>query len=163
AIDDRFAELRFRQGQCALALSSPPEAQTAFNAARDLDTLRFRCDSRLNDLIRRAAAGRTAEGVRLADAERELSAASADGVPGADLFYEHVHLTFEGNYLIARTTALQAEKLLPDSVTARAGLEQPWPSAAECARRLARTDPDVRAALSDVLARLSDPPFTTQL
>src|SRR5581483_6173326 len=52
-IDGSFAELRFRRGQCALQLKDLPTAQKEFAAARDLDTLRFRCDSRLENLIRR--------------------------------------------------------------------------------------------------------------
>jgi tetratricopeptide (TPR) repeat protein len=50
-IDDSYADLRFRQGECSLALGQTQQAQRHFQAARDLDTLRFRCDTKLNDLI----------------------------------------------------------------------------------------------------------------
>src|ERR1017187_8397502 len=92
-MDESFAELRFRRGQCALALNDAGAAQKEFAAARDLDALRFRCDSRLNDIIRQQAKG----DVPLADGERALAEASTDGIPGTDCFYEHVHLTFQGN------------------------------------------------------------------
>ena len=88
-IDENFAELRFRRGQCALALNDAVAAQKEFAAARDLDTLRFRCDSRLNDIIRQLAENNDV----LADGERALAEASPDGIPGADLFYDHVHFT----------------------------------------------------------------------
>ncbi len=39
-LDNSFAELRFRQGQCALVLGNPLGARSHFIAARDLDTLR---------------------------------------------------------------------------------------------------------------------------
>ena len=81
-IDESFAELRFRRGQCALALNDAGAAQKEFAAARDLDALRFRCDSRLNDIIRQQAVGEVA----LADGERALAEASPDGIPGAELF-----------------------------------------------------------------------------
>ncbi len=159
-MDDTFAELRFRLGQCALALGERPEAQSQFAAARDLDTLRFRCDSRLNDLIRRAAADRGRESILLADAERALATASPDGLPGEDDFYEHVHPTFEGNYLLARAIAEQVERLLQRTV---ALASPPWPAIAECAHRLAYTPRARQLVLSEVLGRLTDPPFTLQI
>jgi tetratricopeptide (TPR) repeat protein len=160
-LDERFAELRFRQGQCALALGQTNQAQRHFQAARDLDTLRFRCDSRLNDLIRQAAAHREPERILLADAERAFPEHSPAGLPGEDLFYEHVHLTYEGNYLLARTIAERVERLLPERVTARR-VNQVWPSAADCARRLGRSDWDQLVAWKSILPRLNNPPFTGQ-
>jgi len=158
-IDDTFAELRFRLGQCALARGQVAEARNQLASARDWDTLRFRCDSRLNALIRGAAANPYREGILLADSERELAAASTDGIPGADAFYEHVHLTFAGNYIVARAIAEKVEALLPPD---RAASLRPWPEKAECARRLAWTDRARQLALSEILGRLTDPPFTLQ-
>jgi len=159
-IDDTFAELHFRLGQCALALGDANEARKEFAAARDEDALRFRCDSRLNDLIRQAAANRESDGVYFADAERAFAAASADGLPGADLFYEHVHPTFEGNYVLARVIAGQVEKLLPPKMVSP---DRPWPEIAACAHRLGRTDRAWQLALSEILGRLTDPPYTWQI
>ncbi len=149
----------FAWGQCALALSDSNSTATQFAAARDLDALRFRCDSRLNDLIRQAAANREQDGILLADTEREFATASPGGLPGAELFYEHVHLTFEGNYVLARTVARQVEKLLPPR---NDSLEHPWPDVAGCARRLGYTDRALQLALSEIIGRLQDPPFTWQ-
>jgi len=161
--DDTFADLRFQQAQCLLALGSTNQAQREFQAARDLDTLRFRCDSRLNELTRRLASGRAQQRILLADAENVFAAASPAGLPGNELFYEHVHLTFEGNYLLARTVAAQLERLLPAPVAARVALDTPWPSVDECARRLAWSDWSRAAAWSEIFTRLNRPPFTAQL
>ena len=158
-IDDAYAELRYRLGQSALALGDMDDARNQFAAARDLDALRFRCDSRLNDLIRQAGANREREGVLLADAERVLAANSLDGLPGADAFYEHVHPTFEGNYILARAISEQVEKLLPRTA---ASASAPWPEITDCARRLAHTDRARQLALSEILGRLTDAPFTLQ-
>jgi tetratricopeptide (TPR) repeat protein len=151
-IDKSFAELRFRRGQCALAMKDAGAAQKEFAAARDLDALRFRCDSRLNDIIRRQAAGEVA----LADGERALAETSLDGIPGAELFYEHVHLTFQGNYVLARaiTEKVERELMLPASA--------PWPDLAECAQRLGHTPRDTQLALSAIRGRLGDVPFKFQ-
>ena len=147
-IDDNFAELRFRRGQCALALKDAGAAQKEFAAARDLDALRFRCDSRLNDIIRQQAAG----GVALADGEQALAAASPDGIPGAESFYEHVHLTFQGNYALARaiTEKVEIALMLPE--------RSAWPDLAESARRLGHTARDTQLALSKMLGRLATCP-----
>jgi tetratricopeptide (TPR) repeat protein len=161
-IDDDMAELRFREGWCALALGEIAAAQTNLVAARDLDTLRFRCDSQLNDLTKQAVSLHEGERVLLADAERAFAAQSPEGLPGDVLFYEHVHLTFAGNYLLARTLAAQIEKLLPERIGSRVAANQPWPSEADCARRLAWSDWSKQAALSDIFVRLGDPPFTRQ-
>jgi tetratricopeptide (TPR) repeat protein len=151
-IDDSFAELHFRRAQCALALNDGGAAQKEFAAARDLDSLRFRCDSRLNEIIRQQAAG----DVTLADSERALAHASPGGISGAELFYEHVHLTFQGNYALTRALAEKVEQALtlPESA--------PWPDAAECAQRLGHTPRDTQLGLSDILGRLTDVPFTFQ-
>jgi tetratricopeptide (TPR) repeat protein len=151
-IDESFAELRFRRGQCALALNDVGMAQKEFAAARDLDALRFRCDSRLNDIIRQQATG----DVALADGERALAEASPGGIPSDDLFYEHVHLTFQGNYVLARAIAEKAESALKLPKTAS------WPDIAECAQRLGHTPRDAQLALSALFGRLADVPFTFQ-
>jgi tetratricopeptide (TPR) repeat protein len=159
-IDNDFADLRFRQGCCALALGQTTEAQKQFVAARDLDCLRFRCDSRLNDLIRKTVSNENDPRIALADAEQSFAAHSENGLPGNDLFYEHVHLTFEGNYLLALTIAPKVEALLPGTMAAQVPASRPWPSEADCARRLAWSDWDKEQALAEISSRLDRPPFT---
>jgi tetratricopeptide (TPR) repeat protein len=162
-IDDSFAELQFRWAQCCLALGQEPEARQRFVLARDYDTLRFRCDSRLNETIRRTVQGREKEGILLADGEQALLQASPSGLTGQELLYEHVHLRFEGNYLLARAIASQAEKLLADRITHRDPAQEDWLSGEQCGQHLAWTDWDRHQAWSAMLVRLNDPPFTTQI
>ncbi len=163
AIDDSYAELRFRQGMCAAALTNAVEAQKEFVAARDLDTLRFRCDTRLNDLIRQAVPSGGDPGVTLVDAERAFAEPSPEGAPGDDLFYEHVHLTFIGNYLLAKTIAPQVDKLLPAKIVTPVPADQPWPAGQACIQRLAWNDMMFQNAITSILERFHDPPFTSQL
>ncbi|MFO1515255.1 MAG: tetratricopeptide repeat protein [Verrucomicrobiota bacterium] len=161
-LDDTFAELRFRQGECALALGKAQEAGRHFQAARDQDTLRFRCDSKLNELIRSSVRNWPPEHVLFADAESAFAGQSHGNLPGKELFYEHVHLTFDGNYLLAKTLAEQVAKLLPGWAT-RGNLNNPWPPAEACARRLARTDWNEVSALNSIVATINEPPFTGQI
>ena len=111
-----------------------------FSLARDLDTLRFRADSRINQTIREA-------GGRLVDTERVF------GVRGNDLFYEHVHLNFAGNYLLART-------LLPEVTRSLHLPGVPAPDEQTIARDLARTAWDDYRAQADIAAMMQRPPFT---
>ena len=162
-LDNTFAELRFRQGQCALALGKTAEAQQHLQAARDLDTLRFRCDARLNEITRSAGTNREAEPILLADVERVFARQSSVGLRDEDLFYEHVHLTFVGNHLLARTIAEQVEKLLPKHLAATSATNHSWPSQAECARRMGWSDWSQLTGWKGVLPRLRNPPFTDQV
>ncbi len=158
-LDDASAEIQFCLGRALLSAGDATGARKALIAARDLDTLRFRCDSRLNDLIRQAGSGREPQKILLADAETSFAEASPDALPGWNFFYEHVHFTFEGNYLLARAIAEKVEQLLPQN-----GPSPPaWPSIADCARRLGRTEHDLQPALADIFGRLADPPFATQI
>ena len=77
AIDDTFAELQFRWAECCLAAGKVDEAGRRFTLARDADALRFRADSRLNELIRQASEAATSDDIVLVDAERAQRRKSA--------------------------------------------------------------------------------------
>ncbi len=161
-IDGHHAELHFRLGQCALALNRAAEAHLHFAAARDWDTLRFRCDARINEVARRVTEDKQFKPVRLADAERSFAERSPDGVTGGAHFYEHVHLTFEGNHLLARILAEPVEELLAEKFLITTKPDQAWPSVADCAARLGWTDFTRLASLRQISPRLVRPPFTGQ-
>lgn len=162
ALDDRYAELHFRWAQCCLRLGEDEPAREHFLQARDYDTLRFRADSRLNQIIRNVAASQAGQGTRLADSQTELARQSPHGVPGHELLYEHVHLNFEGNYALALAVGEQILKALPAPVKAREAPGNHWLSVDECARHLAWTSWDQYRTWQSVLWRLNEPPFTTQ-
>ena len=162
-IDDTFAELHFRWGRCCLALGQDPDALREFTLARDQDTLRFRCDTHINEIIRQIVSNREQDGILFADAEQTLARRSPHDLTGKEFLYEHVHLNFEGNYLLALTFAEQVAKLLPEEATRRAGLSRPWPSLDACAQRLAWTDWNRYEGDTQMIGRLKDPPFTMQL
>lgn len=161
-IDDAYAELHFRCGQCLLALDKPEEARTQFIQARDLDTLRFRADSRLNEIVRTTVSAHPDKDVKLLDAERELAKSAPQGLLGEPLFYEHVHLTFEGNYRLALAVAEQIVKLAPNKFQGSGEDTRGWPDQADCARRLAWTVWDQYRAAASLMLRLNEPPFTSQ-
>jgi len=155
AIDDEYAELEFRMARIAVKLGDYKVAREHFLRARDLDTLRFRADSRINEINRSVAAR---SGVTLVDAEKVLSDAAPNGIIGTDQIYEHVHMTPEGNYLLARAMFAEiAPKLAQDS-QALVPLSE-----AECERLLALTGFDRWRIANEMFGRLQKAPFTNQL
>jgi tetratricopeptide (TPR) repeat protein len=161
AVDGEFAELHFRLGRCYLGLTNHAQARRSFELARDFDALHFRADSGLNTMIREAAARFTSKGVSVVDAVEVLMQASPQGITGNELFYEHVHLNFEGNYLLARAIAEQIAGQLPASVTGRDKRE--WISAEACGRSLCITLWDRYRAYGNIRQREAEAPFTLQL
>ena len=159
-IDPRFAELQFRMGRCELALTNDDQARREFELARDDDALDFRSDTRINSIIKEAAGRHARQGVYLLDAANILAQSSPAGIPGLELFYEHVHLNFAGNYLLALSFAEEAKKLLPNSIAARD--KGSWASAELCDQRLAVTVLDRQRIWQPILSRIMSPPFTGQ-
>ena len=137
-------------------LGSTPEADAHFRAgryalARDGDTLPFRADSRINDIIREEAAHREGAGIFLADPAQAL------GEPGDDLFYDHVHLRFAGDYAVA-------QMLLPRVAAALAlGPGGAIPSRDECAAALAFNEWDALDMDTAIAQLTAGPPFLDQL
>jgi tetratricopeptide (TPR) repeat protein len=157
-IDPQFADLQFRMGRCDLALTNNDQARGDFELARDYDALDFRADTRINSAIKEAASRHAGQGVFLLDAANALAQSSPEGIPGLNFFYEHVHLNFAGNYLLALNFAEQAKKLFPDSITVRD--KGNWASAELCDRRLAVTVWDRQRVWQPILSRIKSPPFT---
>lgn len=161
-IDPAYAEIHYRLAQCLDELGQNKEAVAEFVLARDADSLRFRADTAVNQIIRDVAGQR---GVHFADAERAFaeSALSPHGAPGRALFYEHVHFTFEGNYLLAAAAYPAVARTIAGRAGSRpARVSNPLPLAA-CAERLAFTGWNRYRIVSDILAMTSRPPFTNQI
>lgn len=163
-IDGHYAELQFRLARCCLAAGDPNAAARCFVQARDWDALQFRADSRINDLVRQVAAEHEGRRIAVVDAEKALATGGrcANGIPGPELFYEHVHLNFDGNYELARAIlpaalqALERDRGLAPSASAS------MPAREQCARVLAFTrwdEVNTAAAMADLTSK---PPFTLQ-
>ena len=62
-IDDSYADLQFRLGRCYWEIGEYDKARSKYILARELDTLRFRADSRINKTLRDTAGNKTDGGV----------------------------------------------------------------------------------------------------
>jgi tetratricopeptide (TPR) repeat protein len=132
--------------------------------ACQLDTLRFRADKQINEAIRNVASDGTAEGVYLLDAVRIFEKNSPHEIIGGELFLEHVHMNFKGNYLLAKAIFERAEKILPERIKLKKAGDRSFPTEEECARYLAYTDWERYKICSKILNDyFKQAPFTNQL
>lgn len=162
-IDDHYAELHFRAARCRLGLGDRDAAELGFSLARDWDSLQFRADSRINQIVRDVAGSCPPGQVRLVEIDEALARSELcrDGIPGGEFFYEHVHLRFAGDYEVART-------LLPavvESLRQRAAPAESAeiPSSEQCARKLAFTPWDEVNTAAAMTKLTANPPFISQL
>ena len=90
--------------------------------ARDLDTGRYRADSAINTILRETVAAMEADGLRLLDGEVRFaeSRLAPVPIPGDEFFYDHVHLRFDGSYLLARAVFEAVEPMLPAWIRSQA-------------------------------------------
>lgn len=163
-IDDQWADLHFRQGRVSWLAGEFEESLQHFTLARDYDVLRFRADSRINEITRQSCTNRLGEGIAFVDGEAVLAQHSPDGIAGGELFYEHVHLNFRGNYWLARSIAEQITDVLkPPALNGQAPAGSDWMSTEECAAQLGWDEWDRCHTLEIVRQRLDGVPFTFQL
>ncbi len=94
----RHAEALYRAAGVALALGRLPDAAALYRRAADADALPLRATSTFQQAIRDLAAE---NGLGLCDGDALFCAASADGIPGHDLFLDHIHYAFPAACLLA--------------------------------------------------------------
>ncbi len=162
-IDNSYADLQFRLGRCYWTMEQYEEATNRYELARRQDTLRFRADDRINQIIRDVAA-QAGEDIVLADTDQMIGQNSPHGIAGNELFYEHVHLNFSGNYLVAREILNHIEDTLPDRIKSMRLEKTESLSEEECARRLAYTQWNRYKIADKVLnSFIKRPPFSNRL
>jgi tetratricopeptide (TPR) repeat protein len=155
-LDPTHAEALFRAARMALNENRTAEAAALFSRARDADALRLRTDSRLNAIIRECAAE---QGVDLLDAENLFAIRSPQGIPGRELFLDHIHYTFEANHLLASAVLHRMEFLNAFDTSPAARI----PTVDEMASEMLY-HPWGRAAQLEALVRQQlRPPFRRQL
>ena len=157
-LDAKFAELQYRWAECLLR-SSNATARAHYQLACDTDALPFRADTPVNGIIRRVGGELAGRNLVLTDTESALAAASPFGLPGQEVFFEHVHFSFRGNYLLGRLWAEQVERGLPETPKSTA---TNWASQAVCERDLGLTLWNRGFVLESLVRRMSQPPLSSQ-
>ena len=163
-IDDSYADLQFRLGRCYWETAEYNKARQRYIRARELDTLRFRADNRINETIRDIPNNKRFESVYLVDMVDVFENNSPHQTPGRELFYEHVHLNFKGNYLLTKTILRRVEEILPYHIKQRKDNKLPYLTQAQCGQHLAYTPWDQYTITDNVLNNfIKKAPFTNQL
>lgn len=145
------AEWSYRIGRTRMAMGDVEGGLAAYARSRDLDRLRFRVDSAMNRAVKARADDRTA----VLDLERVFT--SVWNQPQR-YFWDHVHLTPEGNYLAAAAIARDLEPLLGLRGFAPAS---EVPTFDALVRDLVYTEWDQLGLLRTMHARLLRAPFDT--
>ena len=159
AIDSEYAELQFRMGACQLALGRCEQARQAFAQARDHDALAVRADTRINRIVIDATLESSGQ-VRGMDAAEAFTTQSPEGIPGKELFYEHVHFTAEGTFTLARIIAEQVKTLLPAEILE--SQTENWLDNEACNRQLVLTVWDQIRLWQKEAARVNTMPYISQ-
>jgi tetratricopeptide (TPR) repeat protein len=155
------AEAEYRHAQSLLAQGGVAAARDEFQKACDDDTLPFRADSRVNGLIRQAAGEFAGPGLVFCDAASPATLGEPpSAIPGGEIFYEHVHFNFEGNYRLGRAWAEKIGPLLPAEF--RAAAANDWASQEICDRRLGLTDWNRLITVNEIIRRRRQPPLDSQ-
>jgi tetratricopeptide (TPR) repeat protein len=161
-IQTNLAELHFLWADSLTNFNSTDAAEH-FRLACDNDALPFRATSVLNEIIQKAAAARTNTRLEFVDAAGLFASNAPPPVhqPGDEVFYEHVHFNFTGNYLLGRAWAEEVARRLPAPLGAHQ--RDSWASQAECDKQLGLTDWNRTAVLEEMELRLEQLPFSAQL
>lgn len=80
----------------------PDEARDLFQKAKDLDKIRFRASSEINNIIRGLA---TETGIILVDTELEMRSREKEGIIGEKFITEHLHPNLRGYELMSHLFA----------------------------------------------------------
>ena len=96
---DSTASKEFERAKTALASGDSVVAGAEFAKARDLDVVRFRAPGEFQPVIQKIA---KETGATYVPAVEGFAAAAQHGIPGSDLFLEHVHPTQQGYVMLAR-------------------------------------------------------------
>jgi tetratricopeptide (TPR) repeat protein len=162
-LDPDYAETHFRLGRCYWETQQYEQASQAYRRACEFDTLRFRADQQINQIIRDSAQEKQKQGVYFIDTAKVISAHSEQQVPGRQWFYEHVHFNFSGNYLLAKIMFEQIEPLLPRSLKKDNSRNGTIPNEQQCADALCYTILEQYKITKKVLENyITRAPFTNQ-
>ena len=158
-IDSLFAEAHFRLARCLEAHGRFDQAKAAYERACTEDALMFRATKRINADIREISSRRKLP-LGVADVERRFEELSAHEIPGRELFWDHVHLNFEGNYYMAQSVFFALEKMLRE----KRSLEKTdsLPTLDQCAKEIVYSIWDEWHITSIMKERFEKPPFSNQ-
>jgi tetratricopeptide (TPR) repeat protein len=155
-IDPGHADTHFRLATALEHAGRFQEAKAHYERALDLDALRFRADTRINQTIRRVAARMGNDGLSFVDSAAAAEQASKPFQPGWNLLLEHVHYDFAGTNVLATEISRSIIGNLPGTHA-----YQPLPGV-EVARRVGYPNFDTIEEIQNLQRMIQRPPFPGQ-
>ena len=155
-IDPDYADTHFRLATAFENMGQFQEAKTHYQRALDLDALRFRADTKINQIIQEVAAGVEGDTFSFVDSAAAFEQASQPFQPGWNLLLEHVHYDFSGNHVLAAETS----RSIMSNLSA-AGDYQPLPGV-EVAKRVGFPNYDTIEEIRNLQGMIQHPPFPGQ-
>jgi tetratricopeptide (TPR) repeat protein len=156
AIDPGYADTHFRLATAFENASQFQQARTHYQRALDLDALRFRADTKINQIIRQVATRNGNDAFSFVDSAAAFEKASQPFQPGWNLLLEHVHYDFAGTNVIAAEVSRSIISNLPG-----ADAFQPLPRE-EVARRVGFPNFDTIEEIRNLQRMIQRPPFPGQ-
>jgi len=156
AIDPDYADSHFRLATALENAGQLQQARTHYERALDLDALRFRTDTRINQIIQQVATRIGNDAFSFVDSAAAFEQASQPLQPGWNLLLEHVHYDFAGTNIIASEVSRSIISTLSGS-----DAYQPLP-AVEVAKRVGFPSFDTIAEIRNLQGMIEQPPFPGQ-
>ena len=97
-IDDQYAAAHYLRGRVLEGLARHEEARVAYQEALDEDVCPLRALSPMPGIVKEVASDRE---VPLVDFVTLVDEASPNGIPGEEMFLDHVHPTIRGHRMLA--------------------------------------------------------------
>lgn len=158
-IDPEYADTHWLLGKIAEGAGDGATARSEYIAAVHWDGLRFRPDQEIYTVLRDLGRGDPFHAAVIDTAYALGSDAHSPTPPaGRDLLFEHVHLDWDGNYLVGRMVAQACATELGE----RAGSGR-WLEKEACAAALGYTPHERLPMLLRIQVLVRKPPFTQQL
>ena len=104
-IDDRFAMGHFQKAQMLDGGGSHAGARESYKAAWMNDVCPLRIRQPMRDALREVCKN---SGTPVIEFQREMEKLSADGIPGDDWFYDHVHPVIDGHRVLGELITKRA-------------------------------------------------------
>ena len=155
-IDPDYADTHFRLATAFENVGNLQEAETHYQRALDLDALRFRADTKINQIIQEVAATVESDAFSFVDNAAAFEHASQPFQPGWNLLLEHVHYDFSGNHILAA----EISRSIVNNLAGTANYE-PLPSV-EVAKRVGFPNHDTIGEIKNLQGMIQQPPFPGQ-